>query len=59
MDDLQRLDGLRGLLVARANVSRTRPLLFGRAGFAPDVLDAADRRSDVELIDLERLYEGD
>ncbi len=59
MDDLRRLDRLRGLLVARADVSRTRLLLFGRSGFAPDVLDAAERRSDVELVDLERLYEGD
>ena len=59
MDDLRRLDRLRSLLVARADVSRTRLLLFGRSGFAPDVLNAAERRSDVELIDLERLYEGD
>jgi uncharacterized protein len=59
MEDLRRLDRLCGLLVARANVSRTRLLLFGRSGFAPDLLDAAQTRSDVELIDLERLYEGD
>ena len=32
---------------------------FSRSGFAPDVLDAAERRSDVKLVDLERLYEGD
>jgi len=55
----KRLDRLRGLLVARADVSRTRLLLFGRSGFAPDLLAAAQTRSNVELIDLERLYEGD
>jgi len=59
MDDLRRLERLRGLLIARANVTDTKLLLFGRSGFAADVSDAADGRSDVELIDLERLYERD
>lgn len=59
LDDLRRLDRLRALLAARANVSRTKLLLFGRSGFAPDVVEAAHMRSDVELVDLERLYEGD
>lgn len=56
--DLARLDRLRGLLAARADVGETRLLLFGRAGFDPDLVAEARRRRDVELIDLERLYEG-
>jgi len=34
-------------------------LLFGRSGFKQDVVTAASGRSDIELIDCERLYEGD
>ena len=57
--DLARLDRLKGLLASRANVSRTRLLLFSRSGFATDVVEAARGRRDVELIDLDRLYEGE
>jgi hypothetical protein len=58
LDDLRRMDRLRNLLMSRADVANAKLLLFGRSGFAPDVLDAARTRKDVELIDLERLYEG-
>lgn len=57
--DLARLERLRGLLASRADVTRTWLLLFGRSGFAPEVVQATRGRRDVELIDLERLYEGD
>lgn len=59
LGDLSRLIRLRGLLARRADVTRTRLLLFGRAGFQPDLVDAARRQPDVELVDLARLYEGD
>lgn len=58
LDDLRRLDRLRNLLASRADVTHAKLLLFGRSGFTPDVLDAAKGRRDVELVDLERLYEG-
>jgi hypothetical protein len=54
-----KLDRLRELLGTRADVGRTRLLLFGKAGFDPAVTEATRTREDVELIDLPRLYEGD
>lgn len=59
MSDLARLERLRGLLSTRADASGARLLLFGRSGFEADLVAAAGCRTDVELIDLERLYEGD
>ena len=56
--DLARLDRLRGLLAMRADVGSTKLLLFGRAGFEPDLAAAAAARHDAELVDLVRLYEG-
>ncbi|MBA2556010.1 MAG: ATP-binding protein [Chloroflexi bacterium] len=58
-NDIARLERLRGLLASRADVSRTRLLLFARSGFHADVIDLARRRRDVELVDLDRLYGGD
>lgn len=57
--DLTRLERLRGLLAARADVVRTKLLLFGRSGFDADLSALARTRSDVELVDLARLYKGD
>lgn len=57
--DLARLERLRGLLAGRAEVGRARLLLFSRSGFDADVIALAGRRGDVELVDIERLYEGD
>jgi hypothetical protein len=34
-------------------------LLFSRAGFTPALRRAADARTDVVLVDVERLYRGD
>jgi hypothetical protein len=57
--DVARLERLRGLLAGRAEVGRARLLLFSRSGFDADVIALAGRRGDVELVDIERLYEGD
>ena len=59
VDDLQRLDRARALLVARGVEAATaRLLLFGRSGFDPQLLTSARTRADVELIDLDRLWTG-
>ena len=57
--DLRRLERARELLTGRANVRRTRLACFAAGGFTADLLDEATRRSDVVLVDLERLYAGD
>ena len=60
--DLARLDRITHLL---AGHKRTAPapgikrLLFSLEGFTPDLSTAANRRADVELVDLERLYGGE
>lgn len=56
--DLRRLERLRSELGTRADIGRTKLLLFGRSGFDVDLTGEARRRDDVELVDLERLYEG-
>ncbi len=43
----------------RARVERTRLAIFAAGGFTADLQDEATRRSDVVLVDLERLYAGD
>jgi len=58
MGDLHRLERLRGELARRADVDGTKLLLFGRSGFESGLVAAAEARSDVELVDLERMYEG-
>ncbi len=59
MGDLERLRRLRDALGRRADVSLAKLLLFGRSGFAPDVLQVGRDHPDIELVDLRRLYEGD
>ena len=59
VDDLDRLESLRGELAKRADAGQAKLLLFGRSGFDPDLTAAASARADVELVDLVRLYEGD
>lgn len=56
--DLNRLYRLRLALAARADISATKLLLFGRSGFTPELRDEAAARRDVELVDLARLYTG-
>jgi DNA-binding MarR family transcriptional regulator len=59
MPDLHRLERAKELLAGRARVERTRLAIFAAGGFTADVQDEATRRSDVVLVDLERLYAGD
>ncbi len=60
-EDLARLDRIAELLDERKAVSlapAARRLLFSVQGFSAELAAAARRRSDVELVDLDRLYEG-
>lgn len=62
VDALERLDRLNDLLTGRAGVTQSptaKRLLFSVQGFTADLDAAARARPDVELVDLERLYEGD
>ncbi len=54
-----RLERARELLAGRACVERTRLAIFAAGGFTADLQDEATRRSDVVLVDPERLYAGD
>ncbi|MGJ6961121.1 AAA family ATPase [Streptosporangium sp. G11] len=56
--ELQRLEHLRGLLPSAKVAALPKLLLFSRSGFTADLVHTAARRSDVELVDLERLYGG-
>lgn len=57
--DLRRLEHSRDLLLAEgAQCADAKLLLFGRTGFDPELAEAARGRSDVELIDLRRVYTG-
>ncbi len=55
MGHLRRLEKARASLGTRA--AHAKLLLFAPT-FQPDLITAADARGDVELIDLDRLYEG-
>ena len=60
--DLARLDRITDLLARHKRTSpapNIKRLLFSLKGFTPDLSAAARRRADVELIDLERLYDGE
>lgn len=61
LGELERLDAIRHLLAAagRADVSNARLALFARGGFHAEVRRAAQRRPEVELVDLERLDGGE
>jgi uncharacterized protein len=57
--DVERLDHARGLLEARgARTTDARLAIFGASGFDDNLVALARRRSDVVLVDLERLYHG-
>ncbi|WP_306318240.1 MULTISPECIES: ATP-binding protein [unclassified Streptomyces] len=57
--DLHRLRRILELLAARGvDTSRTRPACYSGAGFTPELREA-ERRGEVILVDLERLYEGE
>jgi AAA+ ATPase superfamily predicted ATPase len=57
---LHRLERLRDLLAARDEraVGPVRLLLFTGRGFSPELLEEIRDRDDVELVGLERLYQG-
>jgi uncharacterized protein len=57
--DLHRLERAKDLLAGRAHTERTRLAIFAAGGFTADLQAEAIRRSDVVLVDLERLYVGD
>lgn len=62
VDALGRLDRIGALLAARSGVTlapTAKRLLFAADGFTPELAAAAAARTDVELVDLARLYEGD
>ena len=52
---LERLIHVRDLL----DVTSTRLLCFSKSGFTPALVSTARDRSDVELVDLTRIYDGD
>ena len=59
--DLARLDRIAELLDQRRRATvepDAKRLLFSLQGFAPELTAAANRRPDVELVDLDRLYNG-
>ncbi|GAB2946108.1 ATP-binding protein [Nonomuraea fastidiosa] len=56
---LQRLEHLRALLPDAQVDAPPKLLLFARAGFTGELVEAARGRRDVELVDLRRLYSGD
>ena len=61
LSDLARLDRIADLLAGRQRISpaaTTKRLLFSMAGFTADLTEAAGHRTDAELVDLDRLYEG-
>lgn len=57
--DLRRLDRVRGLLSARGHRAEDAHLhVYARSGFTPALQREAGARPDVELVDLERMYNG-
>ncbi|RCG30631.1 ATP-binding protein [Sphaerisporangium album] len=56
--ELERLEHLRGLLPSAKVGALPKLLLFSRSGFSAALARHDARRSDVELIDLKRLYTG-
>jgi hypothetical protein len=58
LDQLRRLEHLRGLLPSQRVDQPPKLLLFSRTGFTAGVADEAVVRPDVELIGIDRLYGG-
>ncbi len=61
-DALARLDHLTVLLAGRSGVTLSptaKRLLFSAQGFTPELTAAGQTRTDLELVDLHRLYESD
>jgi uncharacterized protein len=58
LNRLERLRHIRSLLPANVLVGPPKLLLFSRQGFTPDLIAEAHTSTEVELIDLPRLYHG-
>jgi hypothetical protein len=58
LDQLRRLEHLRGLLPSQRVDQPPRLLLFSRTGFTAGVATEAAVRPDVELVGIDRLYGG-
>ena len=58
LDQLRRLEHLRGLLPSQRVDQPPKLMLFSRTGFTAAVADEAAARPDVELIGIDRLYGG-
>jgi len=58
VDQLRRLEHLRGLLPSHRVGQPPKLLLFSRTGFTESLTDEAGVRPDVELVGLDRLYNG-
>jgi hypothetical protein len=59
LPQLERLEHLRGLQPSARVGALPKLLLFARSGFTDDLRREAERRSDVELVDLHRMYRGE
>ncbi len=57
--ELDRLDHIRRLLPSDRAGADARLLLLSRSGFTPELTRMASQRTDVELIDLNRMYWGE
>lgn len=59
LGDLGRLERIRQLVAEKEpTAAEAKLLVFSASGFDRNLLDAADDRPDVELVDLDRLYNG-
>jgi hypothetical protein len=58
LDQLRRLEHLRGLLPSQRVDQPPKLMLFSRTGFTAAVADEAAACPDVELIGIDRLYGG-
>jgi uncharacterized protein len=59
VSQLQHLEHLRALLPDARIDRQPKLLLFARSGFTDDLVEAAQGRADVELVDLNRMYSGE
>ncbi|MGW9493866.1 hypothetical protein ACWG5P_05615 [Streptomyces prasinus] len=59
LERLEHLERLRGLLPGARVGAPPGLLLFARSGFTGDLRREADRRDDVEPVDLHRMYRGE
>lgn len=58
LDQLRRLEHLRGLLPGSRVGQPPKLLLFSRTGFTAGLTDQAVTRPDVELVGIDRIYHG-